>query len=164
MNWPRQVSRLLDEEHRASLELLGQVELRLGRLSSRSVPADPELGPLVARFVHYLAGELARHFEFEEDELFPRLEDNGDGDIVMLLREEHDAMRELAGELLPLAETAVHGALDAQGWQALRRAVLEMVERQVAHIQKEAMALLPMLEELLDEETDQQLAFAYAAG
>ena len=73
-------------------------------------------------------------------------------------------MRDLAGELLPLAESALHGALDPEGWQALRRAALEMVERQVAHIQKEGMALLPMLDELLDEETDQRLAFAYAAG
>lgn len=164
MNQPGQVARLLDEEHTASLELLGQVERCLGRSSSRPVQGDPDLAALVSRFVHYLGGDLARHFEFEEDELFSRLEDSGDGDIVLLLREEHDAMRELAGELLPLAESAQHGTLDADGWQALRRAILEMVERQVAHIQKEAMALLPMLGELLDDETDQQLAFAYAAS
>jgi hemerythrin-like domain-containing protein len=164
MNEPRQVSRLLDEEHRASLELLGQVEQRLGRWSGRPPSGDPDLAALVGRFVHYLTGDFARHFDFEEDELFPRLEESGDGDIVLLLREEHDAMRELSGELLPLAESALHGTLDAHGWQALRRAVLEMVERQVAHVQKEAMALLPMLEELLDDETDRQLAFAYAAG
>jgi hypothetical protein len=40
----------------------------------------------------------------------------------------------------------------------------ELVERQVAHIQKETMALLPMLDDLLDDETDRQLAFTYAAG
>jgi hemerythrin-like domain-containing protein len=164
MNESRQVSRLLEEEHSAGLELLGQVEQRLIRVSTRAVPTDPQLAPLIARFVHYLESELARHFEFEEDELFSRLDAGGDGDIATLLREEHDAMRELAGELLPLAASAVQGTLDPAGWQALRRAVLEMVERQVAHIQKETMALLPMLGELLDEETDQQLAFAYAAS
>ena len=162
MNGSRQVSRLLEEEHTASLELLGQVEQRLGRLSSSSVPPDPEFGALVARFVHYLACDVARHFEFEDGELFPRLEDSGDGDIVLLLREEHDAMRELASELVPQAESAMHGTLDSEGLKSLRRAALEMVERQVAHIQKEAMALLPMLDELLDEETDQRLALSYA--
>jgi len=39
-----------------------------------------------------------------------------------------------------------------------------MVERQVSHIQKETMALLPMLDDLLDDETDRELSFAYAAG
>ena len=164
MNQSRQVSRLLEQEHRASLELLGQVELRLNGLHGHMVPTDAELSAVVPRFIHYLADDLDRHFMFEEDQLFSRLQDSGDGDIVLLLREEHDAMRELAGELVPLAESAVHGTLDAPGWQSLRRAVLEMVERQVAHIQKESMALLPMLDDLLDEETDQQLAFAYAAS
>jgi hypothetical protein len=37
------------------------------------------------------------------------------------------------------------------------------VERQVSHIQKETMALLPLLDDLLDEETDRRLAFEYAA-
>jgi hypothetical protein len=39
-----------------------------------------------------------------------------------------------------------------------------MVERQVAHIQKETMALLPMLDDLLDEDTDRDLSFSYAAA
>ena len=34
--------------------------------------------------------------------------------------------------------------------------------REVAHIQKETMALLPMLDDFLDEESDRALAFAYA--
>ncbi|MEN9398357.1 MAG: hypothetical protein RLZ81_2887, partial [Pseudomonadota bacterium] len=54
--------------------------------------------------------------------------------------------------------------LDGAGWDALKRGALELVERQVAHIQKEEMALLPLLEDLLDDETDRQLAFDYAAG
>ncbi len=46
----------------------------------------------------------------------------------------------------------------------LKRGALELVERLVAHIQKETMALLPMLEDLLDEDSDRELAFAYASG
>jgi hemerythrin-like domain-containing protein len=163
MDGPRQVSRLLDEEHRANLELLGRVEQRLARLPRGTVPGDADLATLLGHLVRHLQRDLGRHFEFEEDELFPRMADSGDGDIVLLLREEHDAMRELAGELLPLARAAIQGMLDAAGWQLLRRAALEMVERQVAHIQKEGMALLPLLDDLLDDETDGQLALSYAA-
>jgi hypothetical protein len=81
-----------------------------------------------------------------------------------LLVEEHDAIRAVCGELLPLAREAAAGTLSDAGWDALKRGALEMVERQVAHIQKETMALLPLLDDLLDEDTDRELAFAYAAG
>ena len=40
------------------------------------------------------------------------------------------------------------------------RIEIELFERQVAHIQKESMALLPMLDDLLDDETDRALSFA----
>jgi hemerythrin-like domain-containing protein len=41
---------------------------------------------------------------------------------------------------------------------------MELVERQVSHIQKEEMALLPMLSDLLDDETDRRLASEYTAS
>lgn len=157
----RQVSRVLDEEHRANLDLLGRLEQRLARWPRGATHADGELTVLLGQLVRQLQRDTTRHFDFEENELFPRLADAGDTGIALLLREEHEAMRELSSELLPLALAAAGGALDAQGWQALRRATLEMVERQVAHIQKESMALLPLLDELLDDETDQRLALDY---
>ena len=58
MNQSRQVSRLLEQEHRASLELLGQVELRLNGLHGHMVPTDAELSAVVPRFIHYLADDL----------------------------------------------------------------------------------------------------------
>ena len=87
----------------------------------------------------------------------------GEGDIAELLAEEHDAIRAVARDVLPLAQAAAAGALTDAESDALRRGALEMVERQVAHIQKETMALLPLLEDLLDEDTDRELAFAYAS-
>jgi hemerythrin-like domain-containing protein len=130
----------------------------------RGAPSsDRELQGLLGQLVQQLQRDTGRHFEFEENELFPRLADAGDRDIVLLLGEEHEALRALATELLPLAQAAATGTLDTAAWQDLRRAVLELVERQVAHVQKETMALLPLLDDLLDDETDRQLAMAYAA-
>ena len=80
------------------------------------------------------------------------------------LVEEHDAIRACASEVLPLAQAAAAGTLDDAGWTTLKRGALEMVERQVAHIQKETMALLPLLEDLLDDDADRDLSFAYAAA
>jgi len=154
----RQVSRCLDDEHRAHLELLGRVEQALVRGTGADVAA------LAASLLHPLQHEIGRHFDFEEQQLFPRMAEAGDGDLAALLTEEHDSIRAVADELVPLARAAAAGSLPPAGTAALKRLMLELVERQVAHIQKESMALLPLLDDLLDDETDRQLAFAYAAA
>lgn len=164
MNFSSQTSHILHEEHRASLDLLGRVEQALARAPRGEGARAPDLIKLVGALARSLEQDIDRHFGFEERELFPRMSEAGDGEIAMLLTEEHDAIRAVAKELLPLTRAAASGTLDAAGWDALKRGALEMVERQVAHIQKEEMALLPLLDDLLDDETDRQLAFDYAAG
>lgn len=158
MNFSRQVSRTLDEEHRNNLELLGKVEQAL----ARATKPDAALNGLLTQFAQALDHDIERHFRFEEESLFPRMDDAGDGDMAALLVEEHDTIREVAAEMLPLARAAVGGTISNEDWTTLRRSALEMVERQVAHIQKETMALLPLLDDLLDDDTDRDLVFAYA--
>lgn len=165
MNFQRQVCRQLDEEHRAHLALLEQVEQLLARAARRSTaPADAADAALLRRLDRELGHDVQRHFGFEEQSLFPRLVDNGDGGMAELLMQEHEVIREVASELQPLAQAAAAGTLDAAGWQSLAQTALELVERQVSHIQKETMALLPLLDDLLDDEADRELALAYAAG
>jgi hemerythrin-like domain-containing protein len=156
MTYARQVSRALDEEHRANLELLGKVESACTR--GRGCDAA-----LLTALMRLLEADVTRHFDFEEQSLFPRLAEAGDGDMAALLAEEHAAIRLVAAELKPLAQAAAANGLDGAGNALLQRTLLELVERQVAHIQKETMALLPMLDDLLDDDTDRELAFAYSA-
>jgi hemerythrin-like domain-containing protein len=153
------VSRTLDDEHRANLALLDRVEQAFGRMRVRG---SDELRTLAGALARQVEQDIGRHFAFEESELFPRMTDAGDGDMAVLLAEEHASIRAVADELLPLARAAEAGTLDAAGWDALARGALEIAERQVAHIQKESMALLPLLDDLLDENDDRELAFAYA--
>lgn len=164
MNFSTQTARTLHDEHRANLDLLGRVELALGRAArpdaARAATLLDLLGPLQRQLDH----DVERHFGFEERELFPRMGEAGEADIAGLLVEEHEAIRAVAGELAPRLREMLAGTIDDAGWQALRRGTLELIERQVAHIQKEEMALLPLLDDLLDDETDRQLAFDYAAG
>jgi hemerythrin-like domain-containing protein len=153
MNFHRQTPQALDAEHRASLALYGKLEQAL-------VARDREgLARLAGPLARHLESEVSHHFDFEERELFPRLAEAGEGDIAELLGEEHAAIREVAASLLPLVE-AGPATLDAAQSGDFRRLALELVERQVAHIQKESMALLPMLDDLLDDETDRALSFA----
>lgn len=158
MSFSRQVAQALDDEHRANLDLLGRAERAFARA------ADPEVPALASRLVRHLEHEVDRHFGFEEEQLFPRMAEAGDGDLAALLTEEHESIREVAAELLPLARAAAAGTLPAAETATLKRLVLEIVERQVAHIQKETMALLPLLDDLLDDDTDRELTFAYATG
>jgi hemerythrin-like domain-containing protein len=155
------VSQALDSEHRASIELLGRIEQALARPSSA---AGDDFARLAGAFVRLIEHDIGRHFDFEENELFPRMADAGEVDIAGLLREEHDAIREVAAEVLPLARAAAGGTLDRAGFDELRRGASELIERQVAHIQKETMALLPLLDDLLDDDLDRGLALRYSEG
>lgn len=164
MDFSRQVSHALDEEHRANLDLLGRVESAFVRAPRSGAARDPEVARVARAFARHLQDDIRRHFEFEERELFPRLAAAGEGDIAGLLEEEHEVIRTVAADVLPLALACAAGTIADADFQTLKRATLELVERQVAHIQKETMGLLPMLDLLLDEDTDRDLALAYATG
>ena len=164
MSSMHQVSHTLDTEHRSNLDLLGRVEQAFARAPRAGASRDPDFTKLASAFVRFIEQDIGRHFDFEERELFPRMAEAGEGDIAELLKEEHDAIRAVAAEILPLARAAAAGTLDDSGFDVLKRGALEMVERQVAHIQKETMALLPSLDDLLDEDMDRELALAYASS
>jgi Uncharacterized conserved protein len=154
-----QVGRMLDEEHRTNLDLLARVEQAIGRAPGVS----DELTTLLQRFAHAMEFDIGRHFQFEEEFLFPRMAEAGDGAMAELMTEEHQSIREVAAELLPLVRAVAAGQVDEESWDRLRMLTLELVERQVSHIQKETMALLPLLDDLLDPNTDGELALEYAA-
>src|SRR5690606_9924608 len=109
MNFQRQVSHTLDEEHRVNLDLLGKIEQAFARMPRTGASGDPELARMAAGFARHLEHDIDRHFDFEEQELFPRLADAGEADIAELLAEEHAAIREAARATLPLALAAADG-------------------------------------------------------
>ena len=164
MEFQRQTSRRLYEEHAATLELLGRVErVFTGRAGVYPPPEGDSAWPAFARgLLGAIDVEVARHFEFEERDLFPRLEQAGDGDLAGLLIEEHATIRAVAQPLAELLRKALAGG--AADWQTMKVLALEFSERLGSHAQKEDGALLPVLDSLLDEETDRALFGAYAAG
>ncbi len=166
MDFQRQTSRRLYEEHAATLLLLGRVErLFTGRTGAYPPAAGDGGWPAFARALQSaIEVEVARHFEFEERDLFPRLEEAGDGDLAALLNEEHATIRAVAQPLVDLLRQALADGLQPQQWQTLKTLALEFSERLGSHAQKEDGALLPLLEHLLDEDTDRELFGAYATG
>ena len=166
MDFRRQTTKRLYEEHLATLQLLARAERVLSGRAGAYPPAegDAEWPPFARALLAALEVEVARHFEFEERDLFPRLEDAGDGDLAELLSEEHATIRAVTGPLADLLRRTLADGLPPQQWQMLKMQGLELCERLGSHAQKEDGALLPVLENLLDEDEDRELFGAYAAG
>jgi DUF438 domain-containing protein len=147
MEFNRRISRRLHEEHAATLALWGRLESVLA--------AGRHDAALLKSAAASLERELDRHFRFEEAELFPRLAEAGEGDIGELLREEHEVIRAAGERFIALVRKESFSEVKTLG--------LEIAERLVSHVQKEEMALLPALDDFIDEETDHELDSAYAA-
>ena len=108
------VNRRLHEEHVAVIALCAKLEASLA-----SGKQDPEL---IKAALAAIEGEVEHHFAFEEAELFPRMKEAGEGDLVELLLEEHVAVRDAARRFTAAARQAPYGA-------DLRPAGLEFAER-----------------------------------
>jgi hemerythrin-like domain-containing protein len=161
----RQISRRLYEEHVAVIDLLGRFGRALERLGAGPPAADdPAWRVLLMQVGTALEYEITRHFNLEENQLFPRLHARGEGDLAELLFEEHEVIRAVTRPLLVLIDRARAAKLDAAGWRSLKAAGLELVERLGSHAEKEQGALVPIVDEMLDEATDRELFAAYAEG
>jgi hemerythrin-like domain-containing protein len=144
----RHVCNRLHLDHQATLALWSSVQATLA--AGREDPV------LMRRAADALERELATHFELEEKELFPRLAAAGEGDIGELLTEEHAVIREAGRRFIELARGG--GTL-----RELRPLGLELAERIFAHVHKEELGLVPLVEDVLDDEADEALSLAYAS-
>ena len=162
MDLQRQTSRTLHEEHVAILGLLERFGRALGRLGAGS-PAEDDATwrVLLDQIGTALEYEITRHFDLEETQLFPRLHARGEGDLAELLFEDHEVIREVARPLLALVARAQARVLDEPGWRSLKASGLELVERLSAHAEKEQGALVPLVDEMLDEATDMEIWTQY---
>ncbi|MCL4747380.1 MAG: hemerythrin domain-containing protein [Burkholderiaceae bacterium] len=164
MDLIRYTTRQLHQEHETTFDLCARLE---NAVSGPNWPPSGDNGSAISvmrTIESTIALEVMRHFEFEEKSLFPLLSEAGEADIAGLLIEEHEVIRECASDLSGLLERARTGTLDKAGWTSLANAARELAERLVAHAQKEEMALLPALDDTLDEETDQRLLDGYLSG
>jgi hemerythrin-like domain-containing protein len=139
MEFQRQISRKLYEEHIAVIALLERFGQSLAGLKAQQAPAasDALWSVLLAQLGSALQYEITRHFDLEEEQLFPRLHARGEGELAEMLFEEHEVIREVTHPLLELISRARLGELDAAGWRALKANGLELVERLSSHAQKE---------------------------
>lgn len=167
MEFVRQVSRMLHEEHMAALTLLQRLESLLHRAGRNDPPdvADTDVTRLMGDLQAGIEGEITNHFAFEEDDLFPCLTEAGNGGMVDLLCEEHEVILPLGQQLAKLARDIRSGSSGGSGgddWEEFHRLGGEFVERLRSHIDKEEMGLISAVEGTIDAEEDMRLAEQYA--
>lgn len=166
MNFSNRISQMLHDEHRATVALMERLEHLIARHRPGSPPdiGDRNVAQLLSDLSSNMESEVEHHFAFEEDHLFAYLNAMGDEAIGAHLSDEHTAIRPLGTRIGALGREAAAQGFDGARWEEFRRLGQELSERMLAHVQKEEMALLPLLEESLDAETEARLLQVYLDG
>jgi hemerythrin-like domain-containing protein len=155
MTFAHRVTQMLHDEHMASVTMLNDLETLLAT-SGRTAPdtSSATVAATLAGIAEAIEGEVTSHFAFEEEQLFTRLAEFGDAAIGEHLSEEHRAILPLGEGLAQMARSAMAAGFTPESWDGFRLGAAELIERMLDHIQKEEMALLPILDDVLDAETD----------
>lgn len=162
MSYTNRISQTLHDEHGATVALMERLEQMLAR-GRRGPPdkADSNVAHLLSDLAAGMEAEIERHFAFEEEYIFTYLEAIGDTGIGEHLTSEHAAIRPIGTRVAEMARAASAGGFTPDEWEEFRRMAQDLGDRMLAHVQKEEMALLPVLEENMDPETEERLYQAY---
>ncbi len=159
-----QTAHLLHDEH-VEIEALMKRLHGLVRQQGLACPGEADRDAVMSKLSEIIAGIqtlLGGHLNFEEEHLFPRLAANGEADMGELLTAEHEPIREAADSITEIARTARDEGFTAESWRRFHRLAFELADRVICHAEKEEMALLPLVEELLSADDDMELASAHA--
>jgi hemerythrin-like domain-containing protein len=157
MNFGNRICQTLHDEHLANIALLERVGQLLAAQGRTPPDNDQAVQRLLSDLDSGMASEVKRHFDFEESALFAYLDSIGEGAIGAHLTQEHSMLRPLIAQLCESAHATKERGFDTGSWNQFRRLGAELCGQMSAHIQKEEMALLPLIEENMDPETETQL-------
>jgi len=157
--YSNRISQALHEEHRSTTALMERLE-KLIIHHRRSGPPDVNdraVAQLLTELSTSVEADVDRHFAFEENAVFAYLNENGDSAIGAHLTDEHGMMRPLGLRLAELARAAAGKGFDAAAWDEFRQLGQQYCDCMLAHVQKEEMALLPLIQEMMDPDTEARL-------
>lgn len=167
MHAATRTGRLLHADHDRTVDLINRLESHLSAAEQQGIPTLEEGSParaLVADLNAMLDDELGRHFDFEEQGLFPLVANAGAFDLVSTLTGEHEAMRAIGRRLQRYCLLALAGGFDDDAYEAFVHFGWDFVERMERHLQTEETVLLEAVDTLLlaAPAIDASLADSYA--
>jgi hemerythrin-like domain-containing protein len=157
------ISRSLHDDHMAVSALLDSLENLLAK-GGRGMPDldNDEARDVLSRLATVIPQEVHVHFAFEE-EIFVRLDEEGETEIGETLTKEHRVILPVADRVAATsARTLEHGMTEPE-WEEFRSDAAELIERLQAHILIEEKALLAIIEDTLTAEDDLVFSERYAA-
>jgi hemerythrin-like domain-containing protein len=159
----RSISRVMHDEHMAVVALLERLE-RFISANRTSMPdaSEPSTARLLGDLTAAVEGEIKAHFAFEEEKLFPYLDDGSPSGMTSILMEEHEVILPAGQRLAEIAKAARIGGFTDESWEEFARTGLDFAERLNGHIDKEEMGMIAAIESVIDEETDRTLWSGYA--
>lgn len=167
MHAATRTGRLLHADHDHTVNLINRLEEHLAQAEQVGIPSLTPGGPahtLVTDLNAMLDDELGRHFDFEEQGLFPLVASAGAYDLVATLTGEHEAMRAIGRRLQRYCALALGDGFDEDGYAAFVHFGWDFVERMERHLQTEETVLLEAVDTLLlaAPAIDASLADSYA--
>ena len=162
MHFQNRVCQKLHDEHAAVIALMERLDQTVtGKRDAVPDASEPLMAKLLNDLAAELPGEVERHFAFEEAELFSYLGEAGNKGIGAHLTYEHGIIRPIGAALVKLiGDVRAHG-FDAARWAEFRQLGQQLHDCLVPHARKEDMALLPMLDDMMDSEKEMQLYEKY---
>lgn len=159
MNLNSRIARQLHDEHVAVISLMDKLQnfVRGAQPDTTESQISNFLGDLKVT----IEGEITNHFQFEEDDLFPILNSEGDGDMSDLLAEDHKIILPLGLELVEIIKNASASGFTNDTWQKFKQYGNEFADRLTDHASKEEIGLVPLIDELLVAGVDADLAVKY---
>ncbi|MBI4968012.1 MAG: hemerythrin domain-containing protein [Rhodospirillales bacterium] len=157
---------LLHQDHLNTIATLQKMEEFLVKQTSKRPPdlADEALRRLIKDLATGIDDEITRHFGFEEGHLFPALAEAGESGMTDFLMSEHATIRPIAQDIGRRSREALEKGFTPESWAEYHTIGMEMIEREVFHIQKEEMGLLAAVNALIDADTDAKLSMIFAGA
>ena len=158
--YSNRVCQKLHDEHMATLALLERLERFVG---NNKPPEANDTGArtLLIDLAVAFENEIWRHFAFEEKYLFDYFAQSGDTEMARLLTTEHEQIRDVGGHVIAMARAAASAGFLPPAWNEFRLLSRQLAEQLATHAQKEEGVLIPLLQDSMESETEEQLYTAY---
>jgi hemerythrin-like domain-containing protein len=163
MMYSNRVCQKLHDEHMATLALLERLE----RLVANNKPPEAlDIGArtLLIDLAVAFENEIWRHFTFEEKYLFDYFAQSGDTEMAQHLTAEHEQIRNIGVRIIAMARAAAASGFLPPAWSEFRLLARQLAEQLTAHVHKEEGVLVPLLQDSMGSDTEEQLYTAYVMG